>query len=83
MQSFSSIRRIYVARDPQDMRRGIDSLSCVVENRNTAAGWALAWDQPGLILMQAACHTCITATFSRHTGQHVHAACRYHPLESP
>ena len=32
MLSFSSVRRIFVARAPQDMRRGIDSLSCVVEH---------------------------------------------------
>ena len=32
MLNFSSVRRIYVARDPQDMRRGIDTLSCVVEH---------------------------------------------------
>ncbi len=30
--SFSSVRRIFVARAPQDMRRGINSLSCMVEH---------------------------------------------------
>lgn len=32
MLSFSSVRRIFVAREPQDMRRGIDLLACVVEH---------------------------------------------------
>jgi transposase len=32
MLNFSSVKRIYVARDPQDMRRGIDLLSSVVEH---------------------------------------------------
>ena len=32
MLSFSSVRRIFVARAPQDMRRGIDTLACVVEH---------------------------------------------------
>ena len=32
MLSFLSARRIFVARAPQDMRRGIDTLSCVVEH---------------------------------------------------
>ena len=32
MLNFSSARRIFVARAPQDMRRGIDTLSCVVEH---------------------------------------------------
>jgi hypothetical protein len=31
MLSFATIRRIFVARAPQDMRRGIDLLSSVVE----------------------------------------------------
>jgi transposase len=30
--SFAGMKRIFVARDPQDMRRGIDTLSCVVEH---------------------------------------------------
>jgi transposase len=32
MLSFSSVKRVYVARDAQDMRRGIDTLACVVEH---------------------------------------------------
>ena len=32
MLSFSSVRRIFVAREPQNMRRGIDLLACVVEH---------------------------------------------------
>ena len=32
MLNFSSARRIYVARASQDMRRGINTLSCVVEH---------------------------------------------------
>ena len=32
MLSFSSVRRIFVARAPQDMRRGIDTLASVVEH---------------------------------------------------
>jgi transposase len=32
MLSFSSVKRIYVARDARDMRRGIDTLACVVEH---------------------------------------------------
>jgi transposase len=31
--NFSSVRRIFVARDSQDMRRGIDMLSSVVEHQ--------------------------------------------------
>jgi hypothetical protein len=30
--SFTAMQRIFVARDPQDMRRGIDTLVCVVEH---------------------------------------------------
>ena len=33
MLSFSSVRRIFVARDHQDMRRGIDMLVSVVEHQ--------------------------------------------------
>ncbi len=33
MLSFSAMKRIYVARDPQDMRRGIDMLASVVEHQ--------------------------------------------------
>jgi transposase len=32
MLNFAGMRRIFVARDPQDMRRGIDTLSAVVEH---------------------------------------------------
>ena len=32
MLHFSSEKRIYVARASQDMRRGINSLSCVIEH---------------------------------------------------
>ena len=33
MLSFAAVRRIFVARAPQDMRRGIDTLACVVEHK--------------------------------------------------
>lgn len=33
MLSFAALQRIYVAREPQDMRRGIDMLASVVEHQ--------------------------------------------------